>query len=153
MTEHARDWRNPPAHPVTSRHPSADDTREPSSALVERLMPVAWALVQAVHDRDPVRVSELVNSAKRLDVIAIILASQMPHGPRTSLAGQAVDCGTREGFGEHIRRREPSCVACRTAHAASNPSYAARSSEESRAAARQGVLDLLHRRRRGSGPH
>lgn len=115
-------------------------------------MPLAWELVKAVHDRDPVRVSELVNSAHRLDVIAIILASQLPHAPRTSLAGLPVDCGTDAGFGEHIRRGEPSCAACRAAHAASNETYRARSAGDQAAATRRGALDALRRRRRRGYP-
>lgn len=145
---HAGRRRETTARNVTPRPHSAEDAREETASLIESLMPAAWALVEAVHDRDPVRVSQLVNSADRLDVIAIILASQLPHGPRTSAGGRLIDCGTNDGFAEHIRRREPSCAACRSAHAADNPGYRARAEDERSVATRRGVLDALHRRRR-----
>lgn len=147
---HARRDCEATVHPVTPPPHTAEDARATTASLIESLLPVAWALVEAVHDRDPVRVSQLVNSADRLDVIAIILASQLPRGSRTSASGRLIDCGTNEGFAEHIRRREPSCAACRGAHAVQNPSYEQRSAGEHSAAARRSALLALGRRRRRS---
>lgn len=152
MPEDARARRTRPARSALPRPRSAEDAREDTSALVEALLPVAWELVEAVHGRDPERVSQLINSAARLDVIAIILASQMPHASRTSASGRTVDCGTDEGFGEHIRRREPSCAACRSAHAANNDSYRARATDERGLAARRGAVDALFRAPRRRRP-
>lgn len=140
--------RGAPARTVSPRPVTSDEAREATGALVDSLAPLAWALVEAVHARDSVRVHRLLTSSERLDVIALILASQLPHAPRTTRGGRTVECGTNEGFGEHLRRGEPTCAACRAAHAVKCPSYAQRAAGDTAVATRRSALDALYPRPR-----
>lgn len=84
----------------------------------------AMALMQAVHDGRPDLVAAVLTAADRIDVVAVILAALLPHQqPRTTTAGHLIECGTNEGYALHIREGEPTCLACRAAHATANAAY------------------------------
>lgn len=116
-----------------------------TAALVDALESTAWAFAAAVQGGKPEEVERIV-ATTRMDVIAVILASQLPRPPRIGRNGKTVECGTNLGYAEHIRRGEPTCVSCRAAHARVNAGYRTRATDEQEASVRKASIDALHRR-------
>jgi hypothetical protein len=142
-----------PVHPeaaasAISAAVTPEERAAATAALVDALEPTMWELAAAVHKPDPGAVEALLAGLDRraVDVIAIIAVSQLPRAPRVGRAGKTVECGTNEGYAEHIRRGEPTCAACRPAHARANADYRARAKADMQASVGRSAVDALHHR-------
>lgn len=113
--------------------------------LLEELEPLAWELVAAVHARKPEWVAAIIDRAGgRADVLAILLADQMPRPRRARLNGKGeVECGTDDGYREHRVRGEDACAQCRTAHSVRNAGYRKAKRERDRQPARLATLQSI----------